>query len=103
MDARETKTVQAETCRQLVVYTECSLHISYLSDGTLFGHITGKSIMHVMLLMGIKVYLCGRVLLIDISDYTMDQFTQTALDTSQLCTVTTPCLRLTSTCCQDML
>ncbi|KAI8359225.1 hypothetical protein EDC96DRAFT_545543 [Choanephora cucurbitarum] len=70
-----------------------------LSDGTLFGHITGKSIMPVMLLMGIKGYLYGRVLLIDILDYTIDQLIQTTLDASELCTVTTSCLRLTSTNC----
>ncbi|KAI8331137.1 hypothetical protein EDC96DRAFT_548808 [Choanephora cucurbitarum] len=54
--------------------------------------------MHVMLLMGIKVYLYGRVLLIDISDYTIYQVMQTTIDASESCTVTTPCLRLTSTC-----
>ncbi|KAI8326806.1 hypothetical protein EDC96DRAFT_570016 [Choanephora cucurbitarum] len=107
---------RAERCRQLFVCTECSLHTSCkeiqcnwlnekglasfaLSDGTLFGHITGKSTMHVMLLMGIKVYLYGRVLLIDISDYTMDQLMQTTLDASELCTVTASYLRLTSTNC----
>ncbi|KAI8359211.1 hypothetical protein EDC96DRAFT_545529 [Choanephora cucurbitarum] len=74
-----------------------------LSDGTLFGHITGKSIMHVMLLMGIKVYLYGRVLLIDILDYTIDQLIQTTLDASELCTVTTSCLRLVGKDSQDML
>ncbi|KAI8327208.1 hypothetical protein EDC96DRAFT_569833 [Choanephora cucurbitarum] len=58
--------------------------------------------MHVMLLMGIKVYLYGRVLLIDILDYTIGQLIQTTLDASELCTVTTSCLKLTSTNCRSM-
>ncbi|KAI8330523.1 hypothetical protein EDC96DRAFT_569141 [Choanephora cucurbitarum] len=108
MDARETKTIQAEACRQLVVCTECLFHTSdsptsSLSVEPLFGHITGKSIIHGMLLIGIKVYMYGRVLLIDISDYTIYQVMQTTLDASESCTVTTSCLRLTSTNCQDML
>ncbi|KAI8327209.1 hypothetical protein EDC96DRAFT_564717, partial [Choanephora cucurbitarum] len=58
--------------------------------------------MHVMLLMGIKVYLYGRVLLIDILDYTIGQLIQTTLDASELCTVTTSCLGLVGKDCQDM-
>ncbi|KAI8359202.1 hypothetical protein EDC96DRAFT_545520 [Choanephora cucurbitarum] len=89
---------RAERCRQLVVCTECPLHIS----SVVWTHHWQKyHACHVV--DGVKVYMYGRVLLIDILNYTIDQLIQTTLDASELCTIATSCLRLTSTDCRSML